>query len=91
MTKVKRKKVLRWLSRTASMLPEDTYKAFHKYASPMTAYNDDGTKTLHVGYLGTHPINHKRRMKRLYDKYGLIAVDAYLRSYGFMITNNSLP
>jgi hypothetical protein len=85
MQKTKRKRVLRFIRKAAESLPEKTYKAYHKYASPLYTYNEDGSKSVSLGYLQDHPINHARRMKRLYDRHGLIAVDAYLRFYGHMI------
>jgi hypothetical protein len=83
MQKQKRKEVLKWIkSVVAPQLPEDTYKAYHKYFTPRIEETEEGQKVLRYGYLQDHVINHGRRLKKVYDTYGLMGIQGYLSIYG---------
>jgi hypothetical protein len=86
MQKQKRKEVLKFIRRSVQQLPEETYLAYHKYYTPRMEENDKGEMIQRYGYLGTHICNHYRRAKRSYDKYGYAGLDAYLRLFGFQLS-----
>lgn len=85
--KQKRKTVLRQIKKWVEVLPAETYKAYHKYYSPRLETDEQGKEVWRIGYLADHPVNHYRRCKKTYDKYGLAGVDAYLRLYGYQLSS----
>lgn len=83
-----KKKVYRWLKKQSEILPKDTYVAFHKYAVPQMDTNDKGEPMLVGGEAQRHQVNHARRLKRAFKKYGKEGVDAYFARYGFGLKPN---
>ena len=87
--KTKRKVVLKQLKKFAESLPEDTYKAYHKYFTPKWEEDENGEEVLRLGYLQDHPVNHGRRLKKMYDLFGMLGVQGYLHSYGYQLTDKA--
>lgn len=77
----KRKVVIKWLSTISKQLAPETYKAYAKYFKPQKEKNEKGEDVWRIGYLQTCTVNHKRRMLRLWDKFGLPGVEAYLSAH----------
>jgi len=91
---IKRKKIIKWLNKIAKLMPEKTYQVAHKLAFPV--YTDpegnmyteqmeaEGIKRRAVWrYVEEHPVNHKRRMLKMWDKFHDIrAIDSYMRIVG---------
>lgn len=97
---MKRKKVIRWLKKEAKKLPEQTYPAYEKFNRPFftdaegNMYTEEMRKEkVPVRMVDRQvvncPVNHYRRMKCLYDKWGFMAVHAYFRVIGGMIPENA--
>lgn len=87
MKKTKRKVVLKAIRKWAEMLPEETYLAYPKYYTPQWEEDKDGERVLRFGTLEKYPVNHARRMKKMYDQYSYAGIDAYLRLYSFQLSN----
>jgi hypothetical protein len=85
--KTKRKTVLRQIKKWSEMLPEDTYLAYPKYYQPKWEEDEEGKKVLRFGTLEKYPINHARRMKKMYDLYSYAGVSAYMQMYGYQLSN----
>lgn len=92
--KVKRKKMGKYLRKLAAMLPVVYYKALIKLSSPVYT-NEKGDlyteemekagdkKIANWAIIQEYPVSHKRRMMKLWDKFGDIrAIDYYLRVNG---------
>lgn len=79
-----KKKIAKFLRKEAEKLPLETYKAFHKYST--IQYHKDGDQAYPVyGEMEHHKVNHARRLKRLYQKYGKAGVDKYFNDRGFKL------
>ncbi len=92
---MKRKRVLRWLRRECVKLPAETYQALHKLHRPIYTDPQGNLYTNEMDKAGVpkrmvwqfvedHPVNHYRRCKRLYDKFGFMAIHAYFHIKGGM-------
>ena len=55
-------------------MKEQTYYALEKTFKP---FWDEESKELKVGIVKEYPVNHGRRAKRIYKKWGIQAVMAY--------------
>lgn len=82
---VKKKKIIQFIRDAVKALPEDTYKAYHKFIEPRFEDDENGEKMVRYGYLQDHPVNHRRRCRHMYEKYGMKGIDAYLQAYGFRL------
>lgn len=81
----KKKKIYKWLKDNAKVLPKETYLAFHKYSKPMWEKMEDGNIERVFGEADHHPVNHGRRLKKIYNKEGRKGVDAYFLKRGFKL------
>lgn len=91
---VKRKKILKWLRKMAALMPEKTYQVAHKLAGPVytdaegNLYTDEMEKEgipkrMVWKYIDEHPINHKRRMLKMWDRFHDVrAIAAYMEMVG---------
>ncbi len=79
---MKPKKIVQLLKREAKKLPEQTYFALEKYYKPRF---DDKSGEWKVGEVVEHKINHGRRVKKIYKKWGMQAVNAYFYVKGQLI------
>lgn len=80
------KKVLTWLRKECEKLPSKTYKAAHKYSKPILKEAEEGKDPRWIlGYLDDHEVNHYRRCKKLFKKFGIEAVHAYFYIIGGMV------
>lgn len=102
-TKPNRKQILKWISKNYQVLPEQTYKAYHKYFTPRVEevleepLNVEGVteetaepktkKVMRFGVIEDHPWNHRRRLKTMYDTYGWEGITSYFGVFGFQISN----
>lgn len=82
----KLKTVFRWIRNEAKKLKPEFYAAAEKFHQAKLLKDGDGTVT---GYQTAEvredlPVNHYRRMKRAYKKYGIDAVHAYFGVRGFV-------
>ena len=94
--KIKRKKIIKYFNKLAKLLPVVYYKALQKLSSPVYTneagdlYTEEmetaGEKRVaNWAVITEHPVNHKRRMMKLWDQFEDIrAVDAYMRLTGKM-------
>lgn len=79
-----KKKIAKFLREEGKKLPPEEYTAYHKYFK--IEFHKDGDQAYPVyGELGKHPVNHGRRLKRLYKKHGKKAVDEYFNQRGFKL------
>ena len=93
---MKPKKWIRLLKREANKLPLETYTAAHKLLNIQfqdkdgNMYNEpapEGEEKRKPVWrsIQEHPVNHGRRVKRYFKKYGMAAVDAYFYVKGGMV------
>lgn len=85
--KPSKKKVLKFLRKACEHLPEESYRAYHKYIKPRFEKDEKGEQALRMGYLEHHTVNHFRRVKRLYSKYGWTAVEIYFLQRGYTFSD----
>lgn len=85
--KTRRKTILKWLRKISESIPKEDYKAYHKYHEPQLEEAEDGKMVWRMGFLGTHPVSHYRRMKTLYDRIGMRGVENYLLSKGLKLVD----
>lgn len=79
-----KKKLAAFFRKEAAKLAPETYKAYHKYST--VQYHKDGDQAYPVyGEIGTHEVNHARRLKRIYEKEGLDGVTKYFEARGFRL------
>lgn len=81
----KRKSVITWLRKQSEVLPQETYLAFHKYFKPEWQKMEDGNIGRVNGEAEHHPVNHARRLKRIFKKEGKKGVDKYFLDRGFKL------
>lgn len=89
---MKPKHYIRLLKREAEKLPKETYSALHKLSQPRfqdkegNLYEEqiEGTRPVWK-YIEEHVVNHARRVKKLFKRYGQNAVDAYFFVKGNLI------
>jgi len=91
---IKRKKLIKYISKLATMLPEKTYQAAHKLAFPVFTdpegnmyteemANDGVPRRAVWRYVEEHPVSHKRRMLRMWDQFHDIrALAVYMEMVG---------
>ena len=82
------KKVFKWLKDQSEALPKETYTAFHKYSSPMWEKMEDGNIQPVYGEAEEHPVNHGRRLKKIFKKVGKKGVDMYFKQRGFKLVKS---
>lgn len=71
---MKKKKMLRLIKREAKrVLPPETYFYVAKYDRP----RQDESGQWKVGEVAQNSVNHGRRLKKIFNKWGLQAVQAY--------------
>lgn len=71
---MKPKRIIKLIKKEAKrILPPETYFYVAKYAIPQQG--EDGK--YRVGEIAQNSVNHGRRLKRIYKRYGLAAVQAY--------------
>jgi len=70
----KPKHIIRAIKKAAKKLPVREYYALEKYDRPK--WNEEEQKW-RIGEIVTHKVNHARRVKKAYKKYGIPAVNAY--------------
>lgn len=81
-----KKKLAKFFRREAAKLPPETYKAYHKYST--IQFHQDGDQAYPVyGEMKEHLVNHSRRLKRLFKRYGKQAVDEYFNKRGFKLVS----
>lgn len=79
-----KKKIAKFLRIEAAKLPPEEYTAYHKYFK--MEYHMDGEQAIPVyGEMRKHPVQHWRRLKRLYFKHGKEAVSKYFSDRGFKL------
>ena len=79
-----KKKIAKFLRVEAAKLPPEEYQAYHKYWK--MEYHQDGDQAYPVyGEIGTHKVSHSRRLRRLYYKHGIEAVNKYFSDRGFKL------
>lgn len=107
---IKKKKLLKILKRESKKIAPKTYWAIDKYYQPVWEDDANGRFTFNgqrgewkTGIAVEYPVNHYRRIKRAYNRYGWAAVRAYfivhggldfikqLGNYEAKNSNNSLP
>lgn len=76
----KPKHIIRILKKEAKKLPRETYFAIDLYAHPKMV---DGEWKR--GEISEHEVNHGRRVKKIYKKWGMTAVNAYFYVKGQMV------
>jgi hypothetical protein len=84
----RKKKFLRWLRVQVKVLPAETYTA---YPRTMIYAEEKNLKLPPVldQHEEEYPVNHFRRCKRLFKKYGWVEVSKYFLKRGFkMIDKN---
>lgn len=91
---VKRKKLIKYIRKLAAMLPEKTYQVAHKLAYPVFTDAEGNLYTEEMEkegvsrravwrYVEEHPVSHKRRMLKMWDKFHDIrALAAYMEVVG---------
>jgi hypothetical protein len=85
------KKFLIWLRKECEKLPEKTYKAAHRYFQPILIEDPkEGEPKWMRGYIEDHKVNHYRRCKRMFKKYGIKAIHAYFYIVGGMIPQKEM-
>ena len=83
-----KKKVAKFLRQEAAKLAPEEYKAYHKYFK--MEYHQDGDQAYPVyGEIGTHAVNHSRRLKRIFNKEGIEGVNRYFEARGFKLIKKS--
>lgn len=96
---IKRKRVLRWLREESKKIAPASYDAFEKFNRAFFTDPEGNMYTEEMREQGIPvrmvdkqivqcPVNHYRRLKRLYDKYGAGAVHAYFKIIGDMYIIN---
>jgi len=80
-----KKKVSTWLKKQAEILPVETYIAFHKYYKPEWHKMEDGSIGLVGGEAENHPVNHSRRLKKIFKREGIKGVNKYFLDRGFKL------
>lgn len=81
-----KKRIAKFLRKEAEKLAPEQYQAFHRYFK--MEYHKDGDQAYPVyGEIGTHEVNHGRRLKKLYQKYGKAGVDKYFNDRGFKLVS----
>lgn len=87
--KIGKKEVLKWIKKESEKLPDMYYKAYHKYSHPaMENVAEEGEEpNLQpiLGYEQKHKVNHARRIKRVWKRYGIEEVNRYFNLYGFQL------
>jgi len=91
---VKRKKLIKYIRKLAAMLPEKTYQALHRLSAPVFTdpegnlyteeMKEDGIEKRAVWrYVDNHPVSHKRRMLKMWDRFHDIrALAVYMEMVG---------
>jgi len=77
---MKPKKVIQLLKREAKKLPEETYFAIDLFHKPQKI-NGEWKR----GIVTEHKVNHGRRIKKIYKKWGMPAVNAYFYVKGQLV------
>lgn len=81
-----KKRIAKFLRKEAEKLAPEQYQAFHRYFK--MEYHKDGDQAYPVyGEIGHHEVNHGRRLKKLYQKYGKAGVDKYFNDRGFKLVS----
>ena len=82
-----KKKKLKALKKLAEVLPEEKYKYFPKYNTPIKEPSDrEGDEegfVLRTGFLDEHGVNHERRLKILLKNKDYTGINNYFNSRGF--------
>jgi len=81
-----KKKIATFLREEAKKLPPEFYSAHQKYVEPQIMEHE-GERKLVFGEIGKFPVNHGRRLKRIYTKYGKAGVDKYFSDRGFKLVS----
>lgn len=77
------KDIFKWIRQEGNKLPPDEYYAFHKYW-PRTHFNEK--KQQLIGEWGQHPVNHCRRLKRLWKRtHDFSLINEYFKKYGLQL------
>jgi len=93
--------MIKILKREAKKIPLEEYPVFNKFYKPLfqdaegNLHNEreekDGSKRRMVfGVVEKYPVNHGRRVKKLFQQYGMPAVDAYFFVKAGMVQQNKL-
>lgn len=82
------KKVFKWLKDQSESLSKETYMAFHKYSKPMWEKMEDGNIQPVYGEVENHPVNHGRRLKKIFKKEGKKGVDEYFKKRNFKLVKS---
>ena len=84
---MKPKKIIQLLKREAKKLPRDTYYAIETFGKPQF---DEKSGEWKKGIVVEHEVNHGRRVKKIYKKWGMPAVNAYFYVKGQMMQQQQL-
>jgi len=77
---MKPKHLIRLLKKEAKKLPEETYFAIDLFYKPQLLNGE-----FKRGLIKEYKVNHGRRVKKLYKKYGIHAVNAYFYVKGQLV------
>jgi len=98
---MKPKKMIKILKREAKKIPLEEYHVFNKFYRPLfqdaegnlhsEREEKDGSKRRMVfGVVEKYPVNHGRRVKKLYKQFGMSGVDAYFFVKAGMVQQSRL-
>lgn len=91
---IKRGKIIKWIRKLAALMPEKTYQVAHKLSFPMFTDAEGNMYTQEMEkegvprravwrYIDEHPISHKRRMLKMWDRFHDIrALATYMEVVG---------
>ena len=83
-----KKRIAKFFKKQAEVLESEEYTAFHKFNSikPMNVAEEGEEENIQMvaGYKMNHPVNHGRRLRKLFKKYGKTGIDAYFNERGFV-------
>lgn len=85
--------MIKILKREAKKIPVEEYQVFNKFYKPLfqdaegalhakQAEGEEEKRRLVFGVVEKYPVNHGRRIKKLFKQYGMPAVDNYFMYYG---------
>lgn len=84
-----KKKIAKFFREEGKKLEPEVYVAFHKFSEIRYVNTAEEGQPEDVnpvmGYTMQHQVNHGRRLKRLYKKYGKKEVDKYFNQRGFTL------
>lgn len=80
-----KKGIVKWIRKQCELLKPETYEAARKFYEPQIEKDEHGRKRIIAGDWVKFPVNHARRVKRIYKREGKEGVDRYFRKRGFKL------